>query len=333
MTSPGVIEYRQVSKPTAGPGQVRLKIQRIGICGSDVHVNHGKHPFTSYPVVQGHEYSAVVDEVGEGVDHIKAGAKVTAIPQVVCDRCGPCVRGDYHICDNLKVQGFQAPGTAQEFFIAEAKKVVVLPEDFSPEQGALVEPVSVAVHATLRAGNIKGKNVVVVGAGPIGNLVAQVCQARGAKALITEPSAFRLKIAGSCGIEHLSNSESETLEQASKRVFGSNGFDIALECVGSEEALAAPLEFINKGGTLVVVGVFGEKPRLDMALVQDRELSLVGTLMYQRKDYEEAVKLIALERIKIKPLETKHFPFEEYALAYEFIDEQRDKCMKVFIDL
>ena len=109
MTQPGVIEHRQAPPPQPGPGEVLLRVRCIGVCGSDIHVWHGKHPFTTYPVVQGHEFSAVVEAVGEGVDSVRAGQRATAAPQVVCGRCKPCLRGDYHICDSLKVRGFQSP--------------------------------------------------------------------------------------------------------------------------------------------------------------------------------------------------------------------------------
>jgi L-iditol 2-dehydrogenase len=101
MTKPGTIEFRDVPKPRPGRGQVLIRVRRIGICGSDVHVNHGKHPFTPYPVVQGHEFSGVVEELGRGVTGLKTGTPVTATPQEVCGRCAPCRRGDYHICDVL----------------------------------------------------------------------------------------------------------------------------------------------------------------------------------------------------------------------------------------
>ncbi len=110
MTAPGRIEIRDVPAPVPGPGEVLLRIQRIGVCGSDIHVYHGKHPYTGYPVVQGHEFSATVEAVGDGVTGISPGRKVTAMPQIVCGECSPCRRGEYHICDRLKVQGFQAPG-------------------------------------------------------------------------------------------------------------------------------------------------------------------------------------------------------------------------------
>ena len=333
MTAPGKIKIHEIEAPEPGPGEVLLRIQRIGVCGSDVHVYHGMHPYTGYPVVQGHEYSASIEALGPGVEGFDIGMKVTSTPQIVCGKCTPCKSGNYHICDELKVEGFQAPGCAQELWVTEASKIVPLPDQFSFEQGALVEPVSVAVHAVARAGDIKGHNVAVLGAGPIGNLVAQVAKAAGAKVLITDLSDYRLKIAQECGLEFVSNPEKETFQDAVARAFGKAGFDIVFECVGVEATITEAIENIQKGGTIIVVGVFGEKPRVDLGLVQDRELNIHGTLMYQRSDYEKAVALLASGRVISEPLFSKHFPLEKYLDAYEFIESQRDQTMKVFIDL
>jgi L-iditol 2-dehydrogenase len=333
MTAPGQIEIGEAPVPAPGPGQVLLRIQRIGVCGSDIHVFHGKHPYTSYPVVQGHEFSALVAAVGPGVQGIAVGDKVTAMPQIVCGQCGPCLRGDEHICDALRVQGFQAPGCAQELWVTAADKIVKLPPGFSFEQGALVEPVSVAVHAIARAGELAGRRAVVLGAGPIGNLVAQAARAAGARVLITDLSEHRLEIARRCGLDATSNPAREELAVASRRVFGAQGFDLAFECMGVEATLDAAVANLAKGGTLIVVGVFGDKPRMDLGLVQDRELRIAGTLMYQRPDYEQAVAWIASGDIVTEPLMSEHFAFDDYLQAYRFIDQQRDRTMKVFIDV
>jgi L-iditol 2-dehydrogenase len=333
MTAPGEIQIHEIEAPEPGAGEVLLRIQRIGVCGSDIHVYHGKHPYTSYPVVQGHEFSATVEAVGPGVTGLKVGQKVTSMPQITCGECAPCKRGDYHICDKLKVQGFQAPGCAQELWITSADMVIPLPETFSFEQGALIEPVSVAVHATSRAGDLKGHRVAVLGAGPIGNLVAQVARASGAKVLITDVSDYRLEVAQQCGLEYTSNPKNETLKAAAARAFGPDGFDVALECVGVEPTITAAIAGIEKGGTLVVVGVFGEKPHVDMGLVQDRELNIHGTLMYKRSDYLRAVELVSTGQVRTAPLISKHFAMNDYLEAYHFIEEARDKTMKVFIDI
>lgn len=334
MTEPGKIEFREVPEPLPGPGEIMLRIQRIGVCGSDVHVNHGKHPFTSYPIVQGHEFSATVEAVGERNTNIQLGTKCTARPQIVCGECRPCLRGDYNICDVLKVEGFQAPGCAQDLFITTLSKIVPFDDSMSLEQGAMVEPTAVAVHATERGGDLTGKSVAVLGAGPIGNLTAQLARCRGAeKLLIRDLSDFRLEIALQCGIAEISNPGNESMAEASERIFDDGGFDIAFEAAGMEAAMDDAITSIRKGGTLVVVGVFDEKPRVDMAVVGDRELNLIGTLMYKHEDYEQAVELIACGDVITEPLVTRHFPFEQYADAYTFIDEQGDKTMKVMIDM
>ncbi|NLE44549.1 MAG: alcohol dehydrogenase catalytic domain-containing protein [Chloroflexi bacterium] len=333
MTSPGEIEFRDIPGPTPGAGEVLLRVQRIGICGSDVHVYHGKHPYTSYPVVQGHEYSALIEAVGPGVKGLVVGQKVTSMPQIVCGQCAPCLRGDYHICDDLKVEGFQAPGCAQELWVTQADRVVAVPDGFSFEQTAMVEPVAVAAHAVRRCRDVAGHNVSVLGAGTIGNLVAQVAQAEGATVLSVDLSDFRLDVAQRCGIRNTSSGRTESLAEASARVFGEVGFDVAWECVGVEPTITAIVDCIAKGGAIVVVGVFAEKPRVDLGLVQDRELNIHGTLMYQRADYERAIELIAEGGVTLEPLMSEHFAFDDYADAYRFIDEQGASAMKVFIDV
>ncbi len=129
MTAPGRISFREVERPKPGKGQVLIKIMKIGICGSDIHVYHGTHPFTSYPVTQGHETSGRIAELGEGVKNFYIGQKVTIEPQVVCGHCYPCRHGRYNVCENLKVMGFQTTGVAGEYFAVDEEKVTPLPEE------------------------------------------------------------------------------------------------------------------------------------------------------------------------------------------------------------
>ena len=335
MTSPGVIEHREVALPEPlRSDEILLRIQRIGVCGSDVHVFHGKHPFTPYPVVQGHEYSAVVEAVGKEVKKVRPGMKATARPQLVCGECGPCKRGDYHVCQNLRVQGFQAPGCAQDLFVVPEDRIITFPDSMSFEQGALIEPVSVGAHSTNRASSLEGKNVVVTGAGTIGNLIAQFAKARGAaKVMITDLSDFRLGIAAECGLEHTANVSREPFEEAIKRIFGNDGFQVGFEAVGVQATMDNLVDHIEKGGEIVVAGVFGEPPRINMAFVGEHELKIIGTMMYKHEDYEEAVKKIAEGKIITDPLITIHFPFGAYHDAYKYIDAQGDKTMKVMIDV
>lgn len=334
MTQPGKIEFRQIAPPQIRSDQILMETRRIGVCGSDIHVFHGKHPYTSYPVVQGHEVSGVVAAVGEGVSDLAVGDKITFAPQVVCGECYPCQHGMYHICENLKVMGFQTDGAGQDLFPLPAENVFKLPDDFSLDHAAMVEPVAVAVHALRRAGEINGKNVLVLGAGTIGNLVAQSAKAMGAqKVMITDISDYKLTKAFACGIDLMVNVARENLNQAIQEHFGSSKVDLILECVGVQATVDQAIENARKGTTIVIVGVFGDKPTVDLGLVQDRELSLVGTLMYQNADYETAIELIRSGKMRLDPLITHRFKFESYLKAYHTIEESQGKYMKVMIEL
>ena len=334
MTAPGSIEFREVEKPLPKDNEVLMQTRRIGICGSDIHVYHGKHPYTSYPVVQGHEIAGIVAAVGNDVQDIALGDHITIMPQVTCGECYPCRHGMYHICESLKVMGFQTGGAAQEFFSVPAENVLKLPDTIPLDQIAMVEPISVAVHAVARGGGVVDKKVLVLGAGTIGNLVAQVAKVSGADAvMITDLSDFRLEKARQCGVDFTVNPAREALEPAIRRVFGPDRADVILECVGVEATAAQAISCARKGSTIVIVGVFGAKPQVDLGLVQDRELHLVGSLMYQKQDYERAIDLVVGGCLHLDEMVTHHFAFDNFLDAYHAIEAAGDQSMKVMVYL
>jgi len=334
MTSPGKIEFRDIPVPEIESGKVLIRMMRIGVCGSDIHMYHGTHPFTPYPIVQGHEVSGVIERVGEDVSGLNVGDRVTVQPQVFCGKCYPCTHGKPHICDELKVMGCQTTGGASEFFLVQADKVLKLPGGMSLDHGAMVEPVAVGVHALGRGGDVRGMNVLVLGAGPIGNLTSQVAKGKGAsKVMITDLSDHRLEVARECGIDECVNPKKTDLGTAVLDKFGSNKADLILECVGSNATIEQAIAVARKGSDVVIVGVFGEKPVVDLGLVQDRELRLIGTLMYQKQDFHTAIELIDTGMVKLTPLISDHFAFRDYLKAYEYIETQKDRTMKVMIDI
>lgn len=335
MTSPGVIEHREIPEP--GPlkdNEVLLRIKKIGICGSDIHVFHGNHPATQYPVVQGHEYSAIIEAVGKAVTKVKPGMRATARPQLVCGKCGPCKRGQYNACQELRVQGFQAPGVAQDLFVVTDDRIVPFPDTMTFEQGAMIEPAAVGAHSTNRANGLQGKNVVVSGAGTIGNLVAQFAKVKGAKkVMITDISDYRLGIAKKCGIERIANVKDTPFEESVKAFFGDEGFQVGFEAAGLQSSLDVLFQFVEKGGDLVILGVYSQNPVVNMFYLGEHELNVFGSMMYRQEDYESAAEMIASGKIITAPLLTKSFPFAKYLEAYQFIEHQGDKTMKVMIDL
>jgi len=334
MTAPGQIELREQPEPALAPNQVLVEIRRIGICGSDIHVFHGQHPYTSYPIVQGHEVSGTITQVGAQVEDLAVGDLVTVMPQVTCGTCYPCRHGMYHICESLAVMGFQVDGAAQERLAIDATQVIGLPSDTPLDWAAMVEPIAVGVHALTRGGGAQGRNVLVLGAGTIGNLTAQVARASGARAvMVTDISEYRLDRARACGIDFAVNPEDVDLQEAIAESFGPDRADLILECVGAQATISQAIGNARKGTTIVIVGVFGEEPRVDLGLVQDRELGLVGTLMYRRADYERAVELVGAGSLCLDPLITHRFPFTRYLEAYHTIEAAEGQTMKVIVEL
>ncbi len=324
MTAPGQIIFQEVPVPEPAKGQVLIKIMKIGVCGSDIHVYHGEHPFTSYPVTQGHEVSGEIAKLGEGVTGFEPGQKVTIQPQVVCGQCHPCRHGKYNLCEELKVMGFQTTGTASHYFAVDAAKVTPLPQDMSFDEGAMIEPLAVAVHAVKRAGDVTGQKIAVLGAGPIGILVAQTAKGMGAHSvMITDVSDIRLAKAKECGVDFTVNTKAADFGDAMTRHFGP----------GNNITMGQAIRYARKGSAIILVAVFAGEARVDLAVLNDHELDLNTSMMYRNEDYLEAIRLVNEKKVALAPLVSKHFPFRDYLKAYQYIDENRESTMKVIINV
>ncbi len=334
MTSPGVIEFKEVDVPSIKENEVLVKMMRIGICGSDIHVYHGKHPYTTYPVTQGHEVSGEIVKLGAAVKELKIGQKVTIEPQVFCGECYPCTHGKYNDCDHLKVMGFQTTGAASEYFAVDYTKIDVLPDTMSFDEGAMIEPLAVAIHAAKRYPDIKGANVCILGCGPIGMLVAQAVKALGAaKVMSTDISDFRLKLAKQVGVDYTVNTKEEDFGKAMVDCFGTDKADVIFDCAGNDITMNQAIQNSRKGGTIILVAVFEGEAHVDLAKLNDSEIDLNTSFMYRHEDYVDAIRLVGEGKIQLKPLMTKHFAFKDYVEAYKYVDNNREETMKVIVDI
>ena len=334
MTAPGEIEFREVPVPEPEENQVLVKIRKIGVCGSDIHVYHGEHPFTSYPVTQGHEVSGEIEKRGSGIKGWKAGQKVTIQPQVVCGKCYPCRHGKYNLCEELKVMGFQTTGVASDYFAVDAAKVTPLPEEMSFDEGAMIEPLAVAVHAVKRAGNVEGAKIAVLGAGPIGILVAQTAKGLGAESvMITDVSDLRLEKAKECGADFCINTKTKNFGEAMVENFGPDKADVIYDCAGNNITMGQAIQYARKGSTIILVAVFAGTAQIDLAVLNDHELDLNTSMMYRNEDYLDAIRLVKEKKVVLVPLISKHFAFRDYLEAYRYIDENRESTMKVIINV
>lgn len=332
--APGSIIFREVPVPEVKEGQVLIRIHKIGICGTDIRVFEGKYPSAVYPVTQGREAAGEIVAVGPGVQNLFVGQKVTVQPQITCGCCRYCVEGKYNLCENKKVMGFQIPGMAQEYFAVDAERVATLPKDICYEEGTMIEHLAVAVHAVKKAGGIAGKSVLVLGAGPIGIITAQVAKGMGAsKVMITDISDARLEFAKKSGIDFGVNTAAADLGQALLENFGCEKAGVVYDCAGTNVTIAQAIQYADTGGAIVLVAVFRGLASVDLAGLAARELKLYTTQMYRNADYLDAITLVDERRVNLEALVCGHFPFRQYADAYRYLIESKDKAMKVMIDV
>lgn len=333
LTRAETIEFSEIEKPVPADDEVLVKVANVGICGSDIHAFYGKHPFMSFPIRLGHEMSGRIVELGKNVTGLSVGQLVTMMPQSFCKECVPCREGRYNICDTLDVIGCQTPGAACEYFNIPAELIKVIPDELDAELAATVEPAAVGVHAARRAGSIAGKNVVVMGAGTIGNVTAQAAVAEGANVLITDLSDFRLELAKECGMPHVANTGKVSMEDAVREAFGGAKPDVFFECVGVGSTVNSAIENVRKGGDIVIVGVYGQNPVVNLSFVQDREIRISGSLMYVEKDFQDTIDYMAAGKIQMRPLISKVFPFDGYQDAFRFIENNKDTSLKILLEM
>lgn len=332
LISPQKFVKHEVPEPILGPGDAKIAVKAVGICGSDIHAYYGEHPFMTFPIVLGHECTGVVEQIGMEVRNLTVGDRVVLRPQDVCGKCKPCREGRYNICESLKVLGCQSTGGCSDYYAADAKLFYRLPASLGFAEGTMIEPLAVALHAVKRIGDCKDKKVLVLGAGTIGNLVAQSAKALGAsKVMITDVSKEKLEIAKKTGIDYTVNVSRESLEETAREAFGMDGFDVVYECTANERALNEILSIAGKGIPIVIVGVFAGMTNVNLANVQDREYTLLGSLMYTEDDYYESIDLVNDGKISLRPLISKELSIEEMDGAYQYIEANKSTVQKVIL--
>jgi len=334
MTEPGKIIFHDIPTPEIGANDILMKVMRIGVCGSDIHVFKGKHPYVSYPLIQGHEVSGIIERVGSGVDNFTAGEKITVEPQVSCGTCYPCTHGRPNVCTALKVLGFQTTGTASDYFVIPADKAVKIPDGIGFDEAAMVEPTAVGVGAAAKIRESLRNEVLVFGAGPVGNLTAQVFKGLGAeKTAIADINDLRLAKASECGIAPTFNTKDPEFRDRISAEFGTAGPTIVVDCAGANATMDLGIDICRHGGILLVIGVFPGKVSIDINQAQEKELTIIGTARYIIDDFRTAIDLISEGKVNLEPLITHHFQFEKYLDAYKQIENHGEETMKVIVQV
>jgi len=315
------LEKRPIPEPK--DDEVLIQMHSVGICGSDVHywVNGAIGPFVvKQPMVLGHEASGVVAKCGKSVKHLKPGDRVAIEPGVPCRYCEFCKSGKYNLCpDVIFCATPPVHGNLCNYYTHAADFCYKLPDHVSLDEGALLEPLSVGVHACRRAGVTAGHNILVTGAGPIGLVSLLVAKAMGAnKVLITDIQDSRLQVAKDIGADISLNLKSLNPDEASKKVVELLGDspDVTIECCGFPDAVKLAIKATKSGGTVQLVGMGPPEISLPLIDAAVREVDIRGVFRYANC-YPIALNLIASGKVNVKPLITHHFKLEDTLKAYE----------------
>jgi L-idonate 5-dehydrogenase len=322
--------------PDPGPGEVRIRIGRGGICGSDLHYYHAGGFGTvrvKQPMVLGHEAAGVIEAVGAGVSHVAPGDAVAVNPSLPCGACAQCLAGRPIHCTEMRFLGSamrmpHVQGAFRAAFTCEAARAVKLPPGLSVERAAFAEPLSVCLHAAAQAGALLGARVLVTGAGPIGVLCVAVARLAGAREIVaTDLVAEPLRIARTMGADrtHALRDEPEALAAYAA---GKGYFDVVFEASGSGAALVGALGTLRPGGTVVQVGVGGEAA-LPLSALVAREARLVGTFRFHA-EFAHAVDVLASGRLDPSPMLTEVVPAADAVRAFDLASD-RTRAMKVQI--
>jgi len=325
------IDIVDVDKPKIRDTEVLIRVKSNGICGSDVHAYRGHHAFRKPPVILGHEVCGVVEELGKAVDAVEIGDRVAVEPQEGCGKCQHCLAGRQNICVSRAAPGIgDWKGSFAEYFAAPASKVYRLPEEMSFDTGALMEPLAVGVHAVRRAGVGLEDSVAILGVGTIGlmNLVA-VREAGASGIYASDLLDFNLGKARDLGADVAINPGKDDLLEIMRKQ-EPYGVDKVIITAAFPSAWEQAVRICRSGGTVCVVGMFGEPVSVDFLKLLLQEKSICLSWLYGREDFLTAIEIA--RSVDLEPVITHRLPLEEAARGLRMMDERKEDIVKIILN-
>lgn len=331
------LEVADLPMPEVGPDDVLVQVAACGICGSDVHGYDGSSGRRIPPLVMGHEAAGVVAATGAAVTRFAAGDRVTFDSTVFCGKCDYCLKGEINLCEDRQVVGVSTPdfrraGAFAEYVAVPERIVHKLPGTMSFPEAAMLEAVSVALHAIAVSDLKGGESALVIGAGMIGLLILQAAKAAGCSSvLVADVDPTRLKLAENSGADATILASGTAMVQQVLGLTGGRGVDLVLEAVGREETVSAAVDAVRKGGTVTLVGNITPQVTLPLQKVVSRQIRLQGSCA-SAGEYPQAMELIAAGKIQVTPLITAIASLSEGASWFERLHAREPNLMKIVID-
>lgn len=330
------LELVDMPEPTIGPDEVLVRVRACGICGSDVHGFDGSSGRRNPPLVMGHEASGEVAKFGAEVRDLKVGDRVTFDSTVYCGKCSFCAQGDVNLCENRQVIGvapkeYRRHGAFAEYVSVPRRIIYRLPDNFPFEQAALIEAVSIGVHAVAITPVKLGDTALVVGAGMIGLVTLQAAKAAGCTRIIAiDVDDIKLERARQMGATDVLNSKNVDVPAEVAKMTGGAGADVAFECVGYSEPVATAIASVRKGGTVTLVGNLSQKIDLPLQSVVTRQIRLQGSCA-SNGEYPQCIDLMARGVIQVAPLISAVAPLSEGASWFNRLYNHEPNLMKVVL--
>lgn len=316
--------------PKPGPGEALLRVRRVGICGTDLHIfeGHLDHRVPRGGII-GHETFAEVQEAPRD-SGFSAGDRVVVEPVLSCGACRACRMGATYLCYQLKVLGVDVNGGMQEYWAVPVARLLQVPPSLDDDRAAMIEPLAVATHDVARAQVKDGDRVLVLGGGPIGALIAQVCRHRGARVVVSEVNPFRIDLLREVGLEAIGR-DADPARYVHEWTSG-EGVDVAFEVTGNPAAVRVMTDVVRVWGTVSVVAIHAEPMPVNLYPMFAREITMHGSRLYARADWEEAIRLAASGAVTLAPLVSRKIPLE--ALQHGMEEALRGgPVMKVLVEI
>ncbi|GAA2011418.1 alcohol dehydrogenase catalytic domain-containing protein [Nakamurella flavida] len=333
VTAPGQVDLVPAAVPTPAAGEALVTMVVVGVCGSDVHASHGRHPFVPLPYHPGHEVVGVVRAVGDGVD-LAVGSRVVVEPILACGHCKYCRDGRYNLCATMSFFGCTAPtgGLADEFVIP-ADRLVPVPDALTDLQAVLIEPLSTPVHAVRLAGpDLTGRTVAILGAGTIGLLtLAAARRAGAARIAVSETLDSKRDLALRLGADSVHDAASAGLVDDVRADLGGSA-DVVFDCVSVQATVDQAMALAFKGGTVVVVGVPAAPVTVPLPEIQDLQVRIQGSATYIREDYRDAIAMLEADLVRPADMITAQYPLSRVAEAFEDASSGRQVKVVVLAD-
>ncbi len=322
----GHVELVEIPTPAPGPGQVLLKVKRVCICGTDLHIEEGRFDKVRPPVTLGHEFAGEVAGLGPGVSGWSVGRRVVSESQASsCGTCVYCQQGQSNVCPQRLAYGYGVDGGMAEYALVRASGLHALPAGVSFAQASMVEPLAVAVHAVLERGvSFDRGPALVSGPGPIGLLVLLVLGQAGAPVLVagTSQDRARLELAQRLGARRVVMVDREDLAAAAQEFTKGDGFAAAWECSGAGAALSAALATVRRQGAVVQVGLAGGAAKVDLDQLTVKEITLKGAFVHNRETWERALNLLGEGALDLSPLISAELPLSQWQEAFQLSRQQ-----------